>query len=419
MKRSRYFLQSSILALALLTVLGCGLTTSNATPTPEITPSPTVAPRATASPTPEADEGPIQYTADLSSNKNWSSHTRLKVAGGELEFSPTTFEQVWAKDFSETLADFTLTATFSYDTAGIDEYGVAVVIGDPLKHNFFFLGPNPYQGDTIWFFVMVKNGEFIHPDVPPPTTPGQPEEFTVQIRRVGDKVSAYVDGKRIMTRDDIVFNGKPAKMWVGVHADGNKDTIYLHELTVNTPGTAATAPTPGPAMTGSGNFTGRLLDHETKNPVPDAEIILCRDTGESCTIKADLSAQTSSDGSFEIADIPPGKYVILYNPDGLDGQTLEGLVVEVNSRSAACIANGFMGSAPADCQGSVPFMDDPNLTLKGNASIAISESGLSLNEGSIYSPKYGLHMDFKESNPLSVEIEAGETIENNLLIWGD
>ena len=78
-----------------------------------------------------------------------------------------------------------------------------------------------------------------------------------------------------------------------------------------------------------------------------------------------------------------------------------------------------MGSAPADCQGSIPFMDDPNLMLKGNASIAITESDPSLSEGSIYSQKYGLHLDFKDSQPLSVEIQAGDAVENDLLVWAE
>ena len=426
MKSGRLLQPITSLALVLLAVLGCSKTTKGETPTPEATETPKVS--ETTALAVEASTGPIQYSADLSSDANWSSHPRLKVSGGELEFSPTDFEQVWAKDFSETLSDFTLSATFAYDTAGIDEYGVAVMIGDPISQNFFFLGPNPYRGDTIWFFVMVKNGEYIHPDIPPPTTAGQPEEFTLEIRRTGKKVSAYVDGEQIMTRDDIVFNGKPAEMRVGVHADGNNDTLYLYELTVSTPGNVAdvaaeatpdSASVPEPATTGKGTFTGKLLDQETQNAVADAGIVLCLDTGDSCTIDADLSTQTDSDGKFEIADIPPGKYVIIYNPNGLDAQAVDKLVVEVNSKSAVCIASGFMGSAPADCQGSVPFMDDPNLMLKGNASIAITGSDLSLSKGSIYSQKYGLHLDFKESKPLSLEIKAGDAVERDLSVWAE
>jgi len=425
MKSGRLFLRFTVLALILLTVLGCSKATNGTTPLPETTQPPETELPETATLAVEATAGPIQYIADLSSNANWTNHPRLKVSGGELEFSPTDFEQVWAKDFSETLGDFSLTATFSYDTAGIDEYGVAVVIGDPLSKNFFFLGPNPYQGNTIWFFVMVKNGEYIHPDVPPPTTTGQPGEFSIEIRRTGNKVSAYVDGQKIMTRDDIVFYGKPAEMRVGVHADGNNDTLYLYELTVNTArnfaaeATPDSASVPEPAATGNGTFTGRLLDRDTENPVAGAGIILCLDTDGSCTTDAALSAQTGSDGEFEIADIPPGKYVILYNPNGINAQSTDKILVEVNSRSAACIASGFMGSAPADCQGSIPFMDDPNLMLKGNASIAITESDLSLSEGSIYSQKYGLHLDFKDSQPLSVEIQAGDAVENDLLVWAE
>jgi hypothetical protein len=425
MKSGRRFQQVTTLALVLLTVLGCSQVTNEATSVPEATQAPATKPPKTATPTIEAAAKLIYYTADLSSATSWYSHPNLKVSGGELVFAPTDFEQVWAKDFSETLGDFSLTATFSYDTAGIDEYGVAFTIGDPASQNFFFLGPNPYQGNTIWFFVMVKNGEYIHPDVSPPTTPGQPREFTIEIRRTGDKVLAFVDGQRIMTRDDIVFYGKPAKMQVGVHADGNNDTLYLHELTVSTPGSLAAEPTPQPASVqepvagGNGSLTGKLLNQETKQALASAGLILCLDTGNSCTTNAALSAQTDPEGEFEIADIPPGKYVVLYNPNGLDIQSVDGITVEVNSRSAVCLASGFMGSAPADCRGSVPFMDDPNLTLKGNSSIAITGSDLSLSKGSIYSQKYGLHLDFVDSKPLSVEIEAGEAVESDLFLWGE
>lgn len=424
MRIGRRFQQMTVLALVLLTVLGCSQATNEATPIPEATQAPETELPVTATPAIEATAIPIYYSADLNSAASWYSHPHLKVSGGELVFAPTDFEQVWAKDFSETLGDFSLKATFSYDTAGIDEYGVAIMIGDPASQNFFFLGPNPYQGNTIWFFVMVKNGEYIHPDVPPPTTPGQPQEFTIEIRRTGNKVQALVDGQRIMTRDDIVFYGKPAEMQVGVHADGNNDTLYLYDLTVSTPGSLAAEPTPKPASVqepaagGNGSLTGKLLDQESNKVLAGAGIILCLDTGDSCTTDAALSAQTGSGGEFEIVDIPPGRYVVLYNPTGIDMQSADGILVEVNSRSAACLASGFMGSAPADCQGSIPFMDDPNLTLKGNASIAITSSDLSLDKGSIYSQKYGLHMDFVDSQPLSVEIEAGDTIESDLLVWG-
>jgi hypothetical protein len=427
MKSSRRFLQFSVLALILLIVLGCSLVSNVATPTPEATASLEVElpETATATEVVEATPEAIHYTTDLNSNESWNSHTHLKVSGGELEFSPTAFEQVWAKDFSETLGDFSLLATLSYDTAGIDGYGVAIVIGDPITNNFFLLGPNPYQGDTIWFFVMVKDGEHIHPDVSPPTTTGQPEEFTIEIRRAGDKVSAYVDGQKIMTRDDIVFEGQPAKMSVGVHADGNNDTIYLHELTVSEPGSVVAASTPDtgsvpePAATGTGSFTGRLLDHSSQDPVAGAGIVLCLDTGDSCTIDATLSAQTGSGGEFEIADIPSGKYVIFYNFNGINTEFVDEMVVEVNSGSADCLGSGFAGSVPAECEGSIPFADDPKLMLKGDSRIEITETAFSVIEGSVYSQKYDLHLDFNDSKPLTMEFGSGDTVNYDLLIWGE
>jgi hypothetical protein len=48
-----------------------------------------------------------------------------------------------------------------------------------------------------------------------------------------------------MKRDDIVFDGKPEKMSVGVHADGKQDTIHLYSLSVSVPQVDVTVtPTP-------------------------------------------------------------------------------------------------------------------------------------------------------------------------------
>jgi hypothetical protein len=112
---------------------------------------------------------------------------------------------------------------------------VGFTIGDPMTGNFFFLGPNPHQGNTDWYFVMVTNYEWLHAEGYPPNTDGQPEEFTLQIQRRGSQVYAIVNGETIKTREDIVFHGQPALMRVGLHSDGFNDTLFVRSLSVTSP----------------------------------------------------------------------------------------------------------------------------------------------------------------------------------------
>ena len=135
---------------------------------------------------------------------------------------------------------------------------------------------------------------------------------------------------------------------------------------------------------------------------------------------ADLTTTTDANGEFEFKDIPLGKYVILYNPSGMPQQSIDHIKVEVNDKSAACLGGGFFGSMPDDCTGSVPFIDDPNLTLVKDSSISISATGgFTLSDGAIYSVKYGLYLGFEKEQPLSVEIQPGKTVEIVIKVWGE
>jgi len=175
------------------------------------------------------------YMANLSDPVRWPQRPDLVVSDGRLTFMPEAFEYVWSTDFSEELDDFVVSATFSYDTQSRNDVGVAIVVGDMLAGNFFFLGPNPISNNkTAWFFVMSKNHEhnYLHDQ---PTTDGQQNQYSVQLIRQGNQVSAYVNGQKLTTREDIVFEGHPALMQVGVNAEGRGVVLSLHELSVAIP----------------------------------------------------------------------------------------------------------------------------------------------------------------------------------------
>lgn len=70
-------------------------------------------------------------------------------------------------------------------------------------------------------------------------------------------------------------------------------------------------PKPSPWVEGS------LINKETNQPLGNAGLVLCQTQDEStCTINVNLTALTNADGQFKIADVPNGKYAILYNASG-------------------------------------------------------------------------------------------------------
>jgi hypothetical protein len=180
------------------------------------------------------------------------------------------------------------------------------------------------------------------------------------------------------------------------------------------PGTKPTvAPTVAVAVTpqaSTGILTGGLLAASTTASVSGVGVILCLKSTTGCTIDAGLQAMTSASGQFEIDAIPPGSYVVLYSPAGAPGSGVDGLKVDFDDQSAACIAAGFFGSAKAGCEGSIPLLSsDSGLKLLPHSQIHLGASGMSLDSGGLYSPKLGLCLNFQDGSPVSVDITAGTT----------
>ena len=71
-----------------------------------------------------------------------------------------------------------------------------------------------------------------------------------------------------------------------------------------------------------GILKAKLVGDTSKKPLEGAAIILGLITGKidtngaRCILKANLIATVGADGGFEIADIPPGSYVLFYNLSG-------------------------------------------------------------------------------------------------------
>ena len=181
--------------------------------------------------------------------------------------------------------------------------------------------------------------------------------------------------------------------------------------TANATANATAKPTlaPTPQIT-TGTLTGTIADGK-QVPVSDAGVILCLQSATSCTTDGSLQTISDSSGQFEIADIPVGTYVVLHSPGGAPGASAIGLTINLDDQSASCLGQGFTGSMPASCKGSVPFADDDQLTVGGGTEIGVSATGMTLKKGVISSPKYGLGLGFVDGKPLSVEITAGHSTD--------
>lgn len=176
--------------------------------------------------------------------------------------------------------------------------------------------------------------------------------------------------------------------------------------------TLAPTPTPTPSPTlqiTTGTLTGTLSDGK-QVPVSDAGLILCLQSATGCTTDGSLQATSDSSGQFEIANIPAGSYVVLFSLAGAPGSSAIDLAINFDDQTASCLGQGFTGSMPASCQGSLPFNDD-QLTLGGGTVIGVSATGMTIKNGVITSPKYGLGLDFVDGKPLSVEITAGHSTD--------
>ena len=137
-------------------------------------------------------------------------------------------------------------------------------------------------------------------------------------------------------------------------------------------------------------------------------VVLCLTSASGCTVDTSLVAISDASGEFTMAGIPPGTYVVLYSPTGAPGSEVDGLHIDLDADSADCLGEGFLGSAPQSCQGSIPFFSsDTGIKLLGKSSIAITSSGPSLKTGTVYSPKLGLCLNFESGSPLSATITAG------------
>jgi hypothetical protein len=167
-----------------------------------------------------------------------------------------------------------------------------------------------------------------------------------------------------------------------------------------------------PPNSGSGVLKGFLSGDKNQKPLDGAAMILCLIIAEKkCRLEANLVISVNKDGSFQLTNVPSGRYVIFYNPSGdavgnwkkIDGKELslklEGLS-QLQSAARKELFSTFGGEGEISIAAGTQLefsMTSDNVIVKGS--------------GSITSVKYSLTMDFHEGEPISVEIVAGKVTE--------
>jgi len=248
---------------------------------------------------------------------------------------------------------------------------------------------------------------------------GVTNSFGVLVK--GANFTVYANGQELATVSDTTL-GEPGRINLGVgliEADQTVmvefDNLVIKEAPADAP--AALPPsTAKPKPTSGGQLTGKMVWLTGGTPVVGTGIMLCRMSGDRCQAEADLATTTQGEGAFEFQNLDAGKYVILYNPNGLSPQAA-GLNLDLSDQSLQCLVEGMTGSASASCQGSVPIFGDGGLSIQRGSSLGVSASGFTFEEGSLVSEQYGVYLDFANGEPISVEIRAGQTTETVVKAW--
>ena len=173
--------------------------------------------------------------------------------------------------------------------------------------------------------------------------------------------------------------------------------------------------TPTPEAT-TGTIQGKLIGAESQQPLIGAAVILCLVVGEkTCVLQADLVSISGEDGELELTEVPPGSYVVFYDPSGKASsgwKEIDGLEMILNLQ-------GLMPIPSADrTELFSTFGGEGTIRVQKGLTLGFDENGVFSGDGSIISERYGLTMDFYEGKPITTEVQPGKTTELEIRAWG-
>lgn len=168
----------------------------------------------------------------------------------------------------------------------------------------------------------------------------------------------------------------------------------------------------------TGTAQGNLIGAESAQPLAGAAVVLCSVVAEqTCMLRADLVSISTEEGSFELTEVPPGSYVVFYNPSAEASSTWE----ELDGLEMILKLEGLGLSrfpSPARTELFSTFGGGGSITWQKGTSIGFDDAGVLEGDGSIISEEHGLTMDFHEGKPITVEVQPGETTAIEIRAWG-
>ena len=169
-------------------------------------------------------------------------------------------------------------------------------------------------------------------------------------------------------------------------------------------------PTPEPTPTGTpvpttANLTGQMVAAGSAS-ISGVGVILCQVMDTGCITNPTQTATSSASGQFEIDGISEGTYYVFYTPPSPVSSWSNEQIIDVNDQSARCLGQAFTSSLPSGCENSILFSDDTTMVLHADT-FTVTGSGMSIEIGTVCSPKHGLCLDFDNGKPLSVVVTPG------------
>ena len=167
----------------------------------------------------------------------------------------------------------------------------------------------------------------------------------------------------------------------------------------------------------SGGVVGRIQGADSKEPLAGAAVILCPVTVEhTCLLTAALSTVAGEDGSFQMTDVPAGRYFSFYDRTGGAKENWEDsdqseLIINLQG-----LENRFRSEART--QLFATFGGGGGISESKGTVTRYKDGKLAGGDGSISSLALGLTLEFRELKPLQIEVVAGEEANLNIEAWG-
>ncbi|MBT3602115.1 MAG: hypothetical protein HN521_03525 [Candidatus Latescibacteria bacterium] len=180
-----------------------------------------------------------------------------------------------------------------------------------------------------------------------------------------------------------------------------------------------------------GKITGELVGEKSESPISGGTIIPCWiENNVRATVVLGLATTVGSDGKFEITNLPPGRYILLYNTSErlmTTWDTLDGVSVPLSLESFLDVTRPLTeegqprGNLKSETYTSLKVLDglEGGITLQTGSTFEYDNNGLLKGgAGSFLLKEYGFSVNYDEGKILSVKIPSRGMVDVSIKAWG-